>query len=68
MTFELKAGGPEGPVVGILKKQAGDALTEAFTDADTFGLQYPQGCPTEHKALLLSVCLLYTSPSPRDRG
>ena len=58
VTFELKAGGPDGPVVGILKKQAGDALTETFTDADTFGLQYPQGCPTEHKALLLSVVFL----------
>ena len=53
-----------GPVVGTLKKMAGDALTETFTDADTFGIQFPsgpqfpQGCPTDHKALLLGCVFL----------
>jgi hypothetical protein len=53
-----------GAVCGTLKKMAGDALTEAFTDADTFGIQFPSGpqfpngCPTEHKALLLGCVFL----------
>ena len=53
-----------GPVVGTLKKMAGDAMTEAFTDADTFGIQFPSGpqfpmgCPTDHKALLLGCVFL----------
>ena len=51
-------------MVGTLKKMAGDALTETFTDADTFGIQFPsgpqfpQGCPTDHKALLLGCVFL----------
>ena len=47
-----------------MKKMAGDALTETFTDADTFGIQFPSGpqfphgCPTQHKALLLGCVFL----------
>jgi hypothetical protein len=39
-------------------------MTEAFTDADTFGIQFPSGpqfpmgCPTDHKALLLGCVFL----------
>lgn len=41
----------------IVKKWSGLAK-EAFTDADNFGIHFPKGISTEHKALLLGAVFL----------
>ena len=61
---------PEGGVaqalqVGCGERQAGAVLDRLFTDADAAGCAAVQG---RLEPALLGACLLYTSPSPRDRS
>eukprot|EP01043_Picozoa_sp_COSAG02_P032745 COSAG02_NODE_2202_length_9534_cov_20.277160_8_plen_259_part_00 len=44
--------------VGMLTKEKGDFMAQAFTDADSFNLEFPAGCTTESKALLLGAVFL----------
>jgi hypothetical protein len=44
--------------VGVLTKEKGSFMSQMFTDADSFNLQFPQGCTTEAKALLLGAVFL----------
>ncbi len=54
-TFEIRA--CERKVGEIAKKWSG-LLTEGFTDADTFGVQFPQGWKDETKATILGAVFL----------
>lgn len=42
----------------MLTKEKGEFMMQAFTDADSFSLQFPDGCSTEAKALLLGAVFL----------
>eukprot|EP01050_Picozoa_sp_SAG11_P009085 SAG11_NODE_834_length_6941_cov_19.514762_1_plen_150_part_00 len=55
--FQIKRG-VAGETVGKLQKLRGSALKEIFSEADNFQLQFPTGCDTTHKALLLSAVLM----------
>lgn len=44
--------------VAVIAKKLGNLVQEAFTDADNFGVKFPQQMPTQHKALLLSAVFL----------
>ncbi len=54
-TFEIKTG--ERPVGKISKKWSG-LLKESFTDADNFGVTFPEGWKNETKATILGAVFL----------
>ena len=54
-TFEIRKGGvTQGKIV---KKWSG-LVKESFTDADNFGIVFPQGCNVSQKSLLLGAVFL----------
>ncbi|MBV1860989.1 MAG: hypothetical protein KUG77_21410 [Nannocystaceae bacterium] len=54
-TFKVMAGGHE---VGQISKKWSGLLKEAFTDADTFGVQFGPSMPPDHRALILAATFL----------
>jgi len=50
-----------GTVVGMITKQWGGFIKENFTDADTFGVQFPVDLDIKVKALLIGASLLIVS-------
>lgn len=54
-TFEVRQGGIEQ---GRICKKWSGLLKEGFTDADNFGVTFPLGWSSEHKALLLGAVFL----------
>ena len=54
-TFHVRVQGHE---VGQISKKWSGLLKEAFTDADTFGVQFAPGMPPNHRALVLAATFL----------
>jgi uncharacterized protein YxjI len=54
-TFNVLRSGEE---VGKITKKWSGLLKEAFTDADTFGINYQADLPAEHKDILLGAVFL----------
>ncbi len=48
----------QGHEVGQISKQWGGLMKEAFTDADTFGVQFDPNMPANHRALILAATFL----------
>lgn len=48
----------QGNQIGAIRKKWSGLLTEAFTQADNFGVEWPASLPVEHKALLLGAVFL----------
>ena len=55
--FEVLTLEPEQQIGKITKQWTG-ALTEMFTDADTFGITFPMDLDVKVKATLLGACFL----------
>jgi uncharacterized protein YxjI len=64
-TFHITMGGE--PVGSITKKWSG-VLTEAFTDADNFGVSFPPKTSVRKKALLLGAVFLIDTVHFEDKG
>ncbi len=64
-TFQIKKGGQE---VGQITKKWSGLLKESFTDADNFGITFPQGIDLDHKALLLGAVFLIDFVHFENRG
>lgn len=47
--------------VGTITKTWGGVMKELFTDADTFGVNFPVDLEPKHKVLFLATCLLIVS-------
>ncbi len=54
-TFEIKK---KGVTQGKIVKKWSGLIKEGFTDADNFGIVFPQGCDVKLKALLLGAVFL----------
>jgi len=54
-TFQIRSGGTE---VGAIKKKWSGLVTEAFTKADNFGVQFPPDADPSLKAVLLGAVFL----------
>uniref|UniRef100_A0A8C4SUG7 Phospholipid scramblase n=1 Tax=Erpetoichthys calabaricus TaxID=27687 RepID=A0A8C4SUG7_ERPCA len=47
--------------VGMITKQWGGILREAYTNADNFGVQFPMDLDVKVKAVMLGACFLIVS-------
>ena len=54
--------------VGQVSKKYGGFMKEAFTDADTFGVNFPMDLDVRVKAVLLAATFLIVSQSERVLG
>ena len=54
-TFKIRRGGQE---CGLISKRWGGLRKEMFTDADSFGIEFPQGISPEMKAVFLGAVFL----------
>uniref|UniRef100_A0A8D0DX84 Phospholipid scramblase n=1 Tax=Salvator merianae TaxID=96440 RepID=A0A8D0DX84_SALMN len=57
INFEVKSV-DEKTIVGRISKQWTGFVREAFTDADNFGIQFPQDLDVKMKAVMLGACFL----------
>jgi uncharacterized protein YxjI len=48
----------QGQQIGVISKKFSGFIQEAFTDADNFGVEFPQDLPVAPKALLLATVFL----------
>jgi hypothetical protein len=48
----------QGRQIGVISKKFSGWIQEAFTDADNFGVEFPQELPVAAKALLLAAVFL----------
>lgn len=51
----------ESEPVGTITKTWGGVMKELFTDADTFGVNFPVNLEPKHKVIFLATCLLIVS-------
>ena len=58
-SVEFEVRDPSGEqVVGKIHKMSGGAIAQMLTDADNFGIEFPQGAGVEAKAILLGCVSL----------
>ena len=68
LTYQVQASNKKSLALDIRTEQGCDALLHIVKDADVFIENYATGTLQNLGLGYNDICLLYTSPSPRDRG